>query len=523
MIRQKIKKTIKELTGIEAKVERQNNTEYGDYSTNLAMVFAKNFKKNPIETANLLVEKIKKSDKDIFEKIEVAHPGFINFFISKEYFQNQIHEILKQGKDFGKNSLLKDKVNVEFISANPTGPLTLGNGRGGFCGDVLANILEKSGCRVTREYYINDVGEQIKKLGHSVIGDSNAVYKGDYIYQLRNEIKEKDPEKAGEQASKYVLKKMIKPTVKKMGINFDVWSSEKELYKKNEVEKALNSLLRKKLAYRKDNALWFKSSFFGDDKDRVLVKSNGQFTYLASDIAYLKNKINRGFDKLIYFWGADHHGYVKRIESAGRSFGLDSEKIAIIVMQLVRLFEGNKEIRMSKRAGKYFTIDKLIDEVGLDVARFFFLTKSPETHLNFDLRLAKEQSEKNPVYYLQYAYARISSILRKTKDEKNLSTAKNKKQQIDYKLLSHSSELRVIRQLIGFPEVIEDIGKDYQVQKLPQYSIDLAADFHRFYSSCQVLTRDQGLRNARINLALATKTVLKNSFDLMGISSPEKM
>ena len=431
-------------------------------------------------------------------------------------------EILKEKDKFGVLNIGKSKkINVEFISANPTGPLTLGNGRGGFCGDVLANVLKKAGHEITREYYINNVGEQVRKLGHSVIGDSEAVYSGKYIEDLRKKIGGKEPEEVGEKAVKIILKEMIKPSIEKMGIKFDIWFSEKSLYKDKKVEEILDCLENKKLTYEKEGALWFKSTKFGDDKDRVLKKADGERTYFASDIAYLKNKFERGFDSLIFFLGADHYGYIDRIKAAAEVIGYKKKQVNVIIMQMVRLFEKGKQVRMSKRAGVYVTLDELIDEVGLDVARFFFLTRNSNSHLNFDLDLAKERSEKNPVYYVQYAHARICSILRK--NPKSKIQMPNQIQNPNAKLLIHPSELNLIKQLIRFPEIIEDTAKDYQVQRIPQYAISLTTAFHQFYENCRVISENKELTQVRSSLILATKTVLKNTLDLMGISSPEKM
>ena len=457
---------------------------------------------------------------NLFEKIETAAPGFINFFLSKEYLQKQVREILKEKDSFGKMKIGKGKkVNVEFISANPTGPLTLGNGRGGFYGDVLTNVLKKAGFKAEREYYVNDGGEQIRKLGHSVIGDSQAVYKGSYIEALRKRIKENDPEKAGKKAAKIILEEMIKPSIRKMGIKFDTFFYESELYKKKEVEKILKELSEKNLSYIENGAIFASTANVkgGDEKDRVLKKSSGEETYLASDIAYLKNKTKRRFDILIYIWGADHYGYIERIKWAASEFlKLDKNKVKFIIMQLVRLFEKGKEVRMSKRAGIFVTMDELIGEVGLDATRFFFLSRAVNTHLNFNLDLAREQSEKNPIYYIQYAYARICSIIKKSKIKID-----NKYSSLH--LLQHPSELNLIKQLIKFPEIVEDTAKDYQVQRLPQYALDLATTFHAFYGDCRVISEEKKLTQARLSLVLAAKIVLKNTLDLMGISAPQKM
>lgn len=532
---QLIEKSIKELQKAkklpdfeisEILVEKPEEKSHGDYATNIAMTIGRLVKKNPSEVAEKLRCTIQDTKYKILDRIETAAPGFINFFISKEYLQKQVEEILKQKDKFGNLKIGKGKkINVEFISANPTGPLTLGNGRGGFCGDVLANVLDKAGYEVEREYYINDVGEQIKKLGHSVIGDKEAVYRGLYVEELRMRLvgaSVKEAEEVGRKSAEIILGETIKPQVLKMGIEFNVWFRESELYKKKEIDKILEELERKNLSYKKEGALWFQSTKFGDDKDRVLVKADGEKTYLASDIAYLKNKFKRGFDKLIYFFGADHYGYVGRIKAAAEALGFKKEQVEMIIMQLVRLIEGGKEMKMSKRTGFYVTIDELIGEVGLDVARFFFLARSPDTHLNFDLDLAKQQSEKNPVFYVQYAHARIRSILRKSEIPASPSGGRNSKFE-NLELLTHPSELSLIKQLIRLPEIIEDTVEDYQVQRLPQYALDVATVFHQFYRDCRVISEEKALTQARLSLVSATGIMLKNTLNLMGISAPEKM
>jgi len=499
------------------KVERPNEEKFGDFSTNLAMVLASQLKKRPFEIAESFKKEIEKRKPEIFEKIEIVQPGFVNFFLSSKVLEEAFKEILKKKERFGEIKIGKGKkVNVEFVSANPTGPLTLGNGRGGFCADVLSRVLEKTGYKVTREYYINDRGEQIKSLGYSVLGDEKGEYRGEYIELLRGRIKETDAEKAGKKAAKIILKEMIEPTLKKMRVSFDVWFSENSLYEKGEVKKVLDCLKEKKLVYNKEGALYFKSTKFGDEKDRVLVKKSGESTYFLSDIAYLRNKFERNFDLILFFWGADHHGYVQRLKGAASALGYDNDKVFFILFQLVRLFRGGKEVRMSKRKGVFVTLDELIDEVGVDVARFFFLTKKYNTHLDFDLDLAKDQSEKNPVYYIQYAYARMQSILRKTPKDINLSS-------FNFQLLEHPTELRLIKQLVEFPEIIEEISKDFEVQRLPHYALKLAKLFHQFYTECKVLTGNQELRKARLSLILATEIVLKSTLNLMGISAPDRM
>lgn len=496
-------------------IERPSEANNGDYSTNIALKLASIAKVNPLELSKMIKEEL-----DLiswgFGEIKAVNPGFINFFLSQDYLRDQVGLILKQKDKFGSSKIKrKEKVNVEFISANPTGPLTLGNGRGGFCGDVLANVLQKAGYKVFREYYVNDVGEQVKKLGHSVIGDSEAVYKGKYIEDLRAKIKGKDAQKVGEKAAKIILDKMIKPVIKKMGIKFDRFFSEKEMYKGKELENVLKELFKKNYTYKKDGALWFESKQFKDDKDRVLIKENGERTYFASDIAYLKNKFKRGFKKLVFFFGADHYGYINRLKAGAEALGYDKNDVNIIIMQLVRLFENGKEVRMSKRSGIYVAIDELIDEVGLDVSRFFFLSRNANSHFNFDMDLAKKKSEENPVYYVQYAYVRCNSILKKVKAISAKTAVKQ---------LSHPSELNLIKHLALFSEIVEDTAYDYQVQRIPQYAIGLADAFHQFYENCRVIDEEnKDLMEERIALAKAVKIVFKNTFDLMGISAPKKM
>jgi arginyl-tRNA synthetase len=531
----------------EIDIEMPKEKQFGDYSTNLALDLARKTKKNPLEIAQKIVKKLPKTD--FIEKIEVAPPGFINFYLKDEWLAERVGEILKQGERFGSSDLGKgQKIQIEFISANPTGPLTLGNGRGGFLGDVLANVLEKTGYQVEREYYLNDTGNQILALGQSILNSklktkkskpqlktqnllrSNKVpersegflYRGEYIKKIAQKIKETEPKKVGEQAAKIIFEDIIKKDIQKMGIKFDAYKSEKSLINSSAVKKAIEKLKKKGLVYQKDDAVWFSSTKFGDDQDRVLIKKTGEYTYFASDIAYHLDKINRGFDLLLDIWGADHHGDVPRIKAIAKVFGFE-DKLKIILHQFVRLLENGKTIRMSKRTGTYITLSELIDEVGLDVVRFFFLTKSPETHLDFDLKLAKEQSEKNPVYYIQYATARCSSILRKSQIPNPKSETNSKSQIPNLKLLIHPAEIELIKQLIKFPDILEEISQNYQVQKLPFYALDLATSFHNFYEKCRVISAQRDLSLARLSLVLATQIVLKNTLNILGIRAPETM
>lgn len=498
----------------EIRLDKPEEGSHGDYSSNIGMIAAKQARIDPKEAAGLVKTALERRYPNMFERTEIAGPGFINFFISKDYLVKEIEDILKKKDKFGDLDIGKEKkINIEFISANPTGPLTVGNSRGGVIGDVLSNIFSKAGWRVTREYYFNDAGGQIDILGHSILKDDQAEYNGEYIDELSKKLGSGDAREIGEKAAGIIIER-IKKTTKRMGIKFDVWTAEgKDLRKKGKVEEVIDWIKRKNLSYEKEDALWFKSTQFGDDKDRVLLKNNGEPTYFALDCAYHKNKfIDRKFDRVINVWGADHYGDIARIKGFIKELGYE-DKFDILINQFVRIIKDGVEVRMSKRTGTFVSIDELIDEVGLDVTRFFFLTKSSDTHLNFDLNLAKQQSEKNPVFYVQYAYARICSILRKSRATK--AKAKD--------LFKDASELNLIKQLIRLPEIIEDTVKDYQVQRIPQYAMDLAASFHRFYQDCRVISEDKELTGSRIALVLATKIVLKNTLDLMGVSAPEKM
>ncbi len=523
MIRNRIENLIKKAvkTKIDFTVEIPEEKTHGDYATNVALLLAGKLKKSPIKIAEQIKSKIKN---DLFEKIEVAKPGFINFFLKSEFLQEKIKEILKQKEKFGEINIGKgEKVQVEFISANPTGKLHMGNGRGGFTGDALANILEKAGYKTQREYYINDgkSSRQVRILGTTALGKGNT-YLNTYLKNKIKKIKPKlkninDDGIAGNILAREVTKDIKIFVEKKLKIRFDNWfSEEKELYDNKKADKIFKLLKTKNLIYEKGGAQWLKTSKYGDDKDRVIIRETGEPTYILSDLAYHYNKFKeRKLNKVIDIWGADHYGYIGRIKAGVKMLGISPEKLDIIITQLVRLVEKGKEVRMSKRKGKYVTLEGLVNETGLDTARFFFLMHSAGRHMDFDLALAKEKSEKNPVYYVQYAHARICSILRKAKN-RELKT-------VNYKLLTHPSELELIKELIKLPEIVEDAAKDYQIQRLPYYAMDLATAFHKFYTECRVLDEDKELQKTRLALISAAKIVLKNTLDLMGISAPEKM
>lgn len=499
-------------------VMRPTEESFGDYTTNIALIVAKPAGMNPRAIAELIMKEFSLAE---VAKAEIAGPGHINFFLSDAAYAETIAHILKDGSRYG-NSMQGDgeNVNNEFISANPTGPLTVGNGRGGFYADSLARVMKKAGYDVTNEYYVNDAGEQVMKLGHSVLKDSEAVYGGEYIDALAERLKgETDVRTAGEKGATIVLEEMLKPTVNDtMRVHFDVWISEKKIIADGYVDKALAILKEKNLTFEQDGALWLRTTEFGDDKDRVLVKSDGSKTYFASDAGYILNKIERGYTMLIESWGADHHGYINRFKAVAEMLGFKQGRIHFLIVQLVKVVKDGVEVRMSKRAGNVITIDELIETVGHDVARFFFLMYSPDTHMNFDLGLAEERSEKNPVYYVQYAFARLSSIERKAVEEGLALSAEH------LSLLVHPKERLLMRELLAFPELVERMASEKTVHQLPQYAVRLADRLHSFYADCKVIdVAHPELSGARLALMKATGSVLEETLRLMGVSAPEKM
>ncbi len=511
------------------------NNSFGDYSTNIALQLSKlksgNSKHSPVEIARKILDNLE--GLDYIEKVEIAGPGFINFFIKPELLAEQVGEILEKGDGFGKNEFGKgEKVQVEFISANPTGPLTLANGRGGAIGDSLANVLAWNGYQVEREYYVNDTGNQIRLLGESVLAAVGKIeakeehYKGEYVKELAERpLSSESPQELGHKLADYLLESEIKPAAERLGIKFDEFYSERSLYERGLIQKAADVLKEKGYAYEKDGALWFASEKFGDEKDRVLLTSEEgrgrrEPTYFLADIAHHFDVLQRGYYKKITILGADHHGYETRLKGAVSALGYDGH-VDLIFMQMVKLFRGGEEVRMSKRAGNFVTLNELLDQVSPDVARFFFLLFSPQSHINFNLDLAKEQSEKNPVYYVQYAHARMANILNKKEGSQGVALST---QGVALNKLSHSSELALIKHLVQFPDLVEEIAKDYQVHRLTFYSTKLSDLFHKFYESCRVINAEsEELKDARLALVSAAKITLGNTLNLLGIEAPERM
>ncbi|MFA5925676.1 MAG: arginine--tRNA ligase [Parcubacteria group bacterium] len=502
----------------------------GDFATNVALILAKEAGKSPMEAAEALKREIfghRMSKKDTgclpieFEKIEAAKPGFLNFWLVESLLPYIVVKINTEKEKFGNSEIgAGKKIHLDFVSANPTGPIHVGNARGGPLGDTLANVFEKCGYEPFREYYVNDTGNQADILGHSILGDAEAQYSGEYIEELRKRVEKGEPRKVGEKGAEIVLEEIIKPSMEKFGIKFDNYFSERELQKSGKVDKILEVLNKKGYLHEKEGATWFKSTEFGDDKDRVVVKSNGEKTYFGTDIAYHNEKLKRGFDKLIDIWGADHHGEVKRTHGALKALGHEN-KLDVILTQFVRILKNGEEMKMSKRAGTYVSVDDLIDEVGKDATRFFFLMHSADTHMNFDMDLAKERSEKNPVYYVQYAHARICSIFEKAEDA-NLTF--NVRSVLTLNVRNHAKERALILELLKFPDLVSEISQNYAVHYLPQYTIGLADKFHSFYDECRVIDENNlELTAQRLELVKAVRIVLKEVLRLMGISAPDRM
>lgn len=527
----------------DVEVEEPKEKQHGDLATNFAMVMAREAKMAPRKIAEIIASKMNTSGTFI-EKVEVAGPGFINFFLNQNFLIETLKLIHKRGKDYGRVNLGKGKkVQVEFVSANPTGPMHMGNARGGAIGDVLASILDYAGYNVSREFYINDAGNQIEKFGYSLearylqlLGIDAEVpeggYHGEDIIDRAKEFLEIHGDKykdvPSEERRKALIEYGLKKNIEKMkedlvlyGIEYDVWFSEQSLYDSGEVYKVIEELTEKGYTYEKDGALWFKMTLFGAEKDDVLVRSNGVPTYLASDIAYHKNKfVTRGFDWVINVWGADHHGHVAPMKGAMKALGIDPSRLDVVLMQLVKLIEGGQVVRMSKRTGKMITLRDLIEEVGKDAARFFFNMRSPDSPIEFDLDLAKQQTNENPVFYVQYAHARICSIIRQLEE---MGVKIENIEDVDLGLLKEEEEVDLIKKLAYFPEEITIAAKTLAPHRITRYVIDVASLFHSFYNSHRVKGAEENLMKARFALILAVKTVLKNALDILKVTAPERM
>ena len=533
---------------VEIEVDIPKRKEFGDFSINTAMVLAKKMGRNPRQVAELIIENLPGEKDRLFRKVEIAGAGFINFFVREDAIVNKLEEITKQAGKFGTSDIGKGlSVLVEFVSANPTGYLHMGHARNAVVGDTISNILSASGYKVTREFYINDAGRQMELLGESVFarylelfGQAAEIpedgYKGDYVIEIAKEIKEsegdsllnKQRDESLSFAREFARKKLlgyIKDDLEDIGISFDVWYSEKEhIHGYGEHVSAPEKLgeIKKRLTEagaleEKDGALWFAATRYGDTQDWVLVKSDGSPTYFLADIAYHADKFERGFKSLINIWGADHHGHVSRLKAALRALGYDDSKFNVVLIQFVRLMRHGEEVSMSKRAGSYVTMRDVVNEVGADVMRFFLLMRGSESHLDFDLDLAVKESNENPVYYIQYAYARIKSLFRKA-DEENVTESSS-----SLGMLSQAEEIDLVKKLLLYPEAVGDSADSLAPHKIAYYLQEVAADFHAYYNKFRIVDEDRALSGARLYLVRCVQTVLSNGLSLLGISAPERM
>ena len=537
-----IKSSLNKLYSLDVKedfinIEIPKDNRNGDYSSNIAMKIAKQVSKKPIEVANELVKELKEEYKNASD-IQIAGPGFINFYINKSSIADIINVILDKKDKCGISETKRNKkILEEYVSANPTGPLHCGHARGAAWGDSCVRLLKAAGYDVTREYYINDAGAQIHNLGLSVyarykelFNESESIpedgYQGPDIIEDAKKIKEQygdkflkmNKEEAVEELSqieKLIKLDIIKQDLKYYDCEFDSWISEKELYNKGLVEDVIKKMKQKDLLYEQEGATFFKASQYGDEKDRVLIKSDGLYTYLTPDIANHINKFDRGYDLLVNIWGADHHGYIPRMKAALESLGYNQENLEVDICQMVRMVENGQEVKMSKRTGNAITIRELIDDIGLDCTRYFFLSKALDTHLDFDLSLARQKTNENPVYYIQYAYARINSILKQ-------SPTFNK--QDTYSLLNNQKEIDLLKHISQFEEVVLKAAEDRAPHRICNYVHKLATFFHSFYAECTINDPNNlSLTNERLGLITATQIVIKNSLNLLGVSAPEKM
>lgn len=521
--------------------------DFGDFSVNTAMVIANKIGKKPREVAELIIENLPQEKEQLFKKVEIAGAGFINFHVKEAAIINKLREIEEDGEKFGTSDLGKgEKVLVEFVSANPTGFLHIGHARNAVVGDAVSRILDASGYAVVKEFYINDAGRQMNLLGESVFtrykelfGQTEDLpedgYKGEYVKDLASQIKaekgdsllQDSPEQASEyckEFAKAVLLDEIKKDLADINIFFDEWFSEKENIHgaanesdESKLDQIKDILDSKGVLEERDGALWFKATEFGDTQDWVLIKSDGSPTYFLADIAYHYDKFKRGFKSIINVWGADHHGHVSRLKAALRSLGLDDSRFNVVLIQFVRLMRQGKEVAMSKRAGTYVTMRDVVDEVGSDVTRFFLLMRSSESHLDFDLDLAKKESSENPVYYIQYAHARIASIFRKA-SETDITESKE-----HLELLQAPQEIELVKKLLLFPEVVVDSAQARAPHKVAYYLLEVASEFHVYYNKCRVVDGDRDMSGARLYLINCVQTVLCNGLKLLGVSAPERM
>ena len=526
----------------DVEVEVPKIESHGDFSTNIAMIMASIQKMPPKKIATTIIKHMIDHD-GILAKTQIAGPGFINFFINRMSWHSVLRRIHKEDTRYGASNIGNGKkIQVEFVSSNPTGPLHVGHGRGAAVGDAVANILLFCGYDVKKEYYINDSGRQINTLGRSVflrykelLGEKiefpENCYQGDYIREFAEEVRKNKGDELVRENEAYAVNYCaryaagniiddIKKDLELFGVTFDRWYSEQSLYDSGKVDKVLNDLRSRNLVYEKDGALWFRTKDFGDEKDRVVVRNNGQTTYFASDIAYHQDKFDRGFERVIDVWGADHHGYIPRITASIEASGRSKNQFNVILVQLVNLLRGGEPVAMSTRAGEFVTLRDVISEVGPDAARFIFLTRHYESPLDFDLEVAKKKTNENPVFYVQYVHARISSIVRKGRERGISSIAWDDRA---VAMLKEPEEIHLIKTMARYPEVVRCSAEFMEPHRITFYLMDLASSFHAYYNKHRVLTDDPLLTGGRLYLVLAVKKVIRNGLTLLGVTTPEKM
>ena len=509
---------------------------FGDLSSNIALLISKQMKENPLGVAEKIKAELLNTNIKNIDAITVTPPGFINFVIKQNFYQNNLKSIIQDKDDFGKDFKGKDKsANVEFVSANPTGPLTVGHGRNAVIGDTVSNILEWHDYKVTREYYYNDAGKQMRTLGKSVEARylelleksfefPEGGYQGDYIIEIAKEIINNNGKDLKENDAQFlsiaekIIFGQIKNSLNSLGIKFDIFSNEKSFYDSGAIEQLLSQLKDKGLIYEDDGATWYKATELGAKQDKVYIKSSGEPTYRLPDTAYHRDKINRDFDLIVDVFGADHTDTYPDVLSALKALNLDTDHIKILIYQFVTLIKNGEKVKMSTRKADFITLDNLIDELGLDIVRYFFIMRSMNTHLDFDLNLAKDQSDKNPVFYLQYAYARICNIIRHGEDQ-NYKFSDD----FDTTLLHQSSEIKLLKLMSNFPTMMETALDTLEPQIIANYLQELASSFHKFYGNCKVITEDKNISQARLGLINGTKIILSTGLSILGISAPEKM
>ncbi|MBH9580857.1 arginine--tRNA ligase [Staphylococcus felis] len=521
------------------KIEIPKDSKNGDYSTNIAMVLTKIAKRNPREIAQAIVDHFDQDAAHV-KSIDIAGPGFINFYLDASYLNDTIDDVLRKGEQFGRVETPKNtKILIEYVSANPTGDLHIGHARNAAVGDTLSNILDAAGYDVTREYYINDAGNQITNLALSIearylqsLGQDAEMPKDGYygqdikdigqdLAQTRSDLQTLSDEERlktfRQLGVEYEMKK-LKQDLSDFNTHFDTWFSETSLYENHEIKAVLDKMTALGYTYEEDGATWLRTTDFKDDKDRVLIKKDGTYTYFLPDIAYHYDKIQRGNDQLINLFGADHHGYINRLKASLETFGVDSQRLEIQIMQMVRLMQNGEEVKMSKRTGNAITLREIMDEVGVDAARYFLTMRSPDTHFDFDMELAKTQSQDNPVYYAQYAHARICSILRQAKEQ-----GYQVQQGANYRLITNDKAIELLKKIAEFEPMIESAAEARAPHRVTNYIQDLAAHFHKFYNAEKVLTEDQEKTKAHLALVEAVRIILRNALRLVGVTAPESM